>query len=208
MKKFEVEVWGIAIDPFNQSPIVVLRNKENRKEILPIWIGHAEATGIMMYLNNIEFGRPLTYELLKNILKTLSAEVESVEITHVKDGTYYAVIHLRDKEGAVHEVDSRPSDAINIALRCGAPIYVSEEVMESSKVILDENLLTGQLAQGVEPDYTTPPVESENGSKSGFERKEGKTEEDEKEIENLKNWLENIKPSDFDRYGRNKKRGN
>ncbi len=184
MESYEVEVWGIAIDPFNQSPIVVLRNKTNRREILPIWIGHTEASGIMMVLNNLNFSRPLTYELTKSIIENLGANIEKVEISDIKDGTYYARIHLRDVLGKEHLIDARPSDAINLALRFGAPIFVSQKVMESSKVILDESFAVGEEEK---PQHRTEET--------------GRTPSEEVEnAENFKKWLESIKPEDFENF--------
>ena len=185
---YEVEVWGIAVDPINQSPIVVLRNKENPKEVLPIWIGHPEASGIMMVLNNIEFERPLTYELIDRLLKALNASVEKVEISDLKDGTYYATIYLKTPEGEVKEIDARPSDAINVALRTGAPIYVAEHVMDQSKVIVEE---TQPLRDGEPPQ----PAEVE-----GIEQPKGEGEKVEPN-EELKRWIENLKPEDFQKFG-------
>jgi len=189
MKTYEVEVWGIAIDPFNQSPIVVLKNKENPKEVLPIWIGHPEASGIMMFLNGVDFVRPLTYDLVKNILENLNVEVEKVEISDLKEGTYYATIYLRTANGDLKTIDARPSDAINIALRAGAPIYVADHVMNSGKVVIDE----------IAP--VNVEVSQDNQPKEG--EKEEKPKEEKKVIdEDLKRWIENLKPEDFLKFGK------
>ncbi len=206
MDKERVEVWGIAIDPFNQSPIVVLRSKENPREILPIWIGHPEAAGIWMVLNGEEFVRPLTYDLFKNVLESLKATVERVEITDIKEGTYYATLFVKDLFGNVHEIDARPSDAINLALRFNAPIYVSKRVMESSKVVLDEKFLFPQggpspfAAEGKGKAFQNP--EGEKGEKNPpVSEQKGQTEGDEVESGDIKSWLENIKPEDFSKFG-------
>lgn len=192
---YEVEVWGIAVDPFNQSPIVVLRNKENPKEVLPIWIGHPEASGIMMVLNNVEFERPLTYELLKNILESLNASVEKIEISDLKEGTYYATIYLKTPEGEVKTIDARPSDAINIALRMGAPIFVAEHVMDKSKVIVEEPpMMTAQKGEQEEEKNPSEEPRKEEPPK-GEEQKPILDEE-------LKRWIENLKPEDFQKFGR------
>ena len=189
---YEVEVWGIAVDPFNQSPIVVLKNKQNPKEVLPIWIGHPEASGIMMVLNNVEFERPLTYELINSLLETVGAVVEKVEISDIKDGTYYATIYVKTPAGEIKEVDARPSDAINIALRTGAPIYVAEHVMNQSKVVVEEipPQKDGEKQKLPEvEDIVSPPQE------------EGKKEEEITTDEELKRWIENLKPEDFQKFG-------
>jgi len=188
MKNYEVEVWGIAIDPFNQSPIVVLKNKENPKEVLPIWIGHPEASGIMMVLNGVDFVRPLTYDLMKNILESLNVEVEKVEISDLKDGTYYATIYLKTPEGEIKHIDARPSDAINIALRSGAPIFVADHVMNSGKVVIDE--------------IAPVNVEVSENNQAKEENEESTKEGNQALDEDLKRWLENLKPEDFQKFGK------
>ena len=188
MKNYEVEVWGIAIDPFNQSPIVVLKNKENPKEVLPIWIGHPEASGIMMVLNGVDFVRPLTYDLMKNILETLNVKVEKVEISDLKDGTYYATIYLKTPEGEIKHIDARPSDAINIALRSGAPIFVADHVMNSGKVVIDE--------------IAPVNVEVSENNQAKEENEESTKEGNQALDEDLKRWLENLKPEDFQKFGK------
>jgi bifunctional DNase/RNase len=188
---YEVEVWGIAVDPFNQSPIVVLRNKNNPKEVIPIWIGHPEASGIMMVLNNVEFERPLTYELLKNILESLNASVEKVEISDLKDGTYYATIYLKTVDGEIKTIDARPSDAINIALRTKAPIFVANHVMDQSKVIVEE------------PTSISEKMDEKTQEEAKKEKQ--KEEKEKQEIgldEELKRWIDNLKPEDFQKFGR------
>lgn len=185
---YEVEVWGLALDPFNQTPIVVLRNKENPQEVLPIWIGHPEASGIFMVLQNMEFERPLTYELINSLLKALGGKVEKVEISDIKDGTYYATIYLQTPTGKIKEVDARPSDAINIALRVGAPIYVAEHVMNQAKVIVDEKLFQGDF-------------KNEEITKWENKKEQPQKEEYIKTDEELKRWIENLKPEDFQKFG-------
>jgi bifunctional DNase/RNase len=196
-KKYEVEVWGIAVDPINQSPIVVLRNKENPKEVIPIWIGHAEASGILMVLNNVELPRPMTYELMKNIIESLGGEVESIEVSDVREGTYYATIYIRTADGKFLEIDARPSDAINLALRFGVPIYVSEKVMKESKVNIEE----------VAP-KEKETEEREEITESKVETKGEKTEKQEVFQEDFKQWLENIKPEDFLKFKKKQGEGN
>lgn len=126
----EMKVSGIMIDPVNSTPIVVLRDSES-KYTLPIWIGVAEASAIMMELESVKATRPNTHDLMKNILNELQGRVEKVEITELKDNTYYAVLFLKvmDKE---LRVDSRPSDAIALALRMSAGIFVDKKVLDKS----------------------------------------------------------------------------
>jgi len=133
----EMIVSGIALDPFTNSPIVILKNQSGEK-ILPIWVGYMEASSIAMELEKTPRSRPITHDLLKNILDSVNFSLTKIEVTELKDNTFYAVIYLsnNDKEIAL---DSRPSDAIAIAIRTGAPIYVNEKVIENAqKIEIDE----------------------------------------------------------------------
>jgi bifunctional DNase/RNase len=126
----EMKVAGITVDPFTNTPIVLLKDLED-KDVLPIWIGLLEASSIATTLENINTPRPMTHDLVKNILDNLGAKVVRVEINDLKDNTYYALIHLViDDKRLV--IDSRPSDAIAIALRTNAPIFVEESVIKKS----------------------------------------------------------------------------
>jgi hypothetical protein len=126
-------VGGLTLDPVTKTPIVILRDSENKLN-LPIWIGLLEATAMATELEGIKMARPMTHDLLRNILEELGASVERVEVTELRENTYYALIHLRiaDREIAV---DSRPSDAISLALRTKSPIYVAKAVLEASSVL-------------------------------------------------------------------------
>ena len=134
-----MRVSGIAIDPFTNTPIIILKNLTGDK-MLPIWIGFMEASSIAMELEKTPRPRPLTHDLLKNILDDLKYSVSKVELTDLKDNTYYAAIHLK-KLNDIHILDSRPSDAIAIAIRTSSQIFVHENVIESSKKIqaIDED---------------------------------------------------------------------
>lgn len=126
----EMKVAGITVDPFTNTPIVLLKDLED-KDVLPIWIGLLEASSIATALENINTPRPMTHDLLKNILDNLSVKVIKIEVNDLKDNTYYALIHFDvNKKRLV--VDSRPSDAIAIALRTAAPIFVEEAVIKKS----------------------------------------------------------------------------
>lgn len=126
----EMKVAGITVDPFTNTPIVLLKDLED-KDILPIWIGLLEASSIATALENINTPRPMTHDLLKNILDNLNVKVIKIEVNDLKDNTYYALIHFDvNKKRLV--VDSRPSDAIAIALRTAAPIFVEEAVIKKS----------------------------------------------------------------------------
>ncbi len=117
-----MKVAKIILDPFTNSPIVILKDFEERKA-LPIWIGLFEANAIAMKLEEVVTPRPMTHDLIANILKSLEATVERIVVNDLVDNTFYARIYLSTPAGVV-EVDSRPSDAIAIALRTNAPIYV------------------------------------------------------------------------------------
>ncbi|NPB07252.1 MAG: bifunctional nuclease family protein [Aquificae bacterium] len=127
----ELEVFNVTVDPTQQLPIVLLRAKEDEDWFLPIWIGAWEANAIAMRLQGITPPRPMTYELFTNVLSLLGGKLEKVVINDIRGETFYAQLHL-NHGGTTHVVDSRPSDAINLALRLGAPIYASRHVMESS----------------------------------------------------------------------------
>jgi len=133
-----MKVSGIALDPFTNTPIVILKDTVNEKT-LPIWIGFMEASSIAMELEKTPRIRPITHDLVKNLLEKLKFVVTKIEVTDLRDDTFYARIYLkRDKEE--YSLDSRPSDAIAIALRTDSPIYVNEEVIEKSKKIeIDED---------------------------------------------------------------------
>ena len=129
----QMKVSGIALDPFTNSPIVILKDDLDEKT-LPIWIGFMEASSIAMELEKTPRIRPITHDLVKNLLEKLNYAVTKIEVTDLRDDTFYARIYL-EKEGEEHSLDSRPSDAIAIALRTGSPIFVNEEVIDKSKNI-------------------------------------------------------------------------
>lgn len=133
----EMKVSGIVLDPQSRSPIIVLRDMDERRALL-IWIGAPEANAIMLVLEKIRLTRPASHDLMNNILGSLKAKLESVHITDMQDNTFFAVLNLvtGDKNVAV---DARPSDAIALALRAQAPVFVSEQVMASSSIPIDQN---------------------------------------------------------------------
>ncbi len=127
----EMKVSGIALDPFTNTPIVILKDLTGEK-VLPIWIGFMEASAIAMELEKTPRARPLTHDLMKTLLETLKFSVIRVDVTDLRNDTFYAEIRLQ-RGSEEHIVDSRPSDAIAIALRTGSPIFVRDEVLEKSK---------------------------------------------------------------------------
>jgi hypothetical protein len=129
-------VHGINLDVITNQPVIILRDLEAHR-FLPIWIGQFEATSILMEIQGIKPSRPLTHDLLKALVEALGAEVIRIIINDLKEGTFYARIHLR-RNGEELDIDSRPSDAIALAVRWGAPIYVAEKVIEKASVVTDE----------------------------------------------------------------------
>jgi bifunctional DNase/RNase len=129
--EIEMTIKGLMIDPITNMPIVILKDKEGNR-ILPIWVGIFEANAIALQIENISTPRPMTHDLLKNLLGDLEANVEKIVVCELKDNTFYAMIYLQ-REGEVIAIDSRPSDAIALALRTKSPIYVEESVVESAK---------------------------------------------------------------------------
>ena len=140
MAMLEVKVDGLALDMMTNSPVVILSLKGTNK-VLPIWIGHAEAWAIAMELSGIGSKRPMTHDMLKAIIASLSAEVEKVEITELKDQTFYARVLLKC-DGKIHEIDARPSDSIALALKVKAPIFAEEELFNLGAPDMPSDLKT------------------------------------------------------------------
>jgi uncharacterized protein len=128
-----MSVGGLTLDPVTKTPIVILKDRENKLN-LPIWIGLLEATAMATELEGIKMARPMTHDLLRNLLAELGATVDCVEITDLKENTYFALIHIRIN-GDQRTIDARPSDAISLALRTKSPIYVNRRVIETSSVL-------------------------------------------------------------------------
>lgn len=127
----EMRVSGLTMDPITNTPIVILKDLEEKKAI-PIWIGIFEASAIATEIEKITFSRPMTHDLLNEIVKLLNTKVVRVDIHDLRNNTFFANIHLL-RDGKPIVVDARPSDAIAIALRAGAPIFVDEKVIEKSR---------------------------------------------------------------------------
>ena len=134
----QMKVSGIALDPFTNTPIVILKDNTNDKT-LPIWIGFMEASSIAMELEKTPRVRPITHDLVKNLIEKLGFLVSKIEVTDLRNDTFYASMHLKN-DTEEYILDARPSDAIAIALRTDSPIFVNEEVIEKSKNIeVDED---------------------------------------------------------------------
>jgi bifunctional DNase/RNase len=134
-----VTVYGVSFDAASKQPIVLLK-VENTNRFLPIWVGHPEAAAILMKLQGAELPRPMTHDLLATVIEGLSASVAAVTVTELRDNTFYAVIKLTT-DGRELRLDCRPSDAIALAVRTDAPIYVSEELLSENGI---------EFGQGVE----------------------------------------------------------
>jgi bifunctional DNase/RNase len=129
----EMTIKGLMVDPITNMPIVILKDKDGER-VLPIWVGIFEANAIALQIENIATPRPMTHDLLRNIITDLDGQVDRVVVSDLKDNTFFAIIHLTVKGEAV-VVDARPSDAIALALRTRAPILVDEKVIDHAKTV-------------------------------------------------------------------------
>ena len=129
--QIEMTIKGLMVDPITNTPIVILRDKEGQK-VLPIWVGIFEANAIALQIENIATPRPMTHDLLRNVIHDLNATVQKIVVCDLQENTFYAVIYLT-LNGATVAIDARPSDAIALALRTRAPIFVEETVIENAK---------------------------------------------------------------------------
>ncbi len=129
----EAEVRALLLDPTTKTPVLLLKDRHSSKA-MPIWIGEQEAMSIAIELQGQRFPRPLSHDLMKELLNTLGGNLERAVITSVKDSTYYASLVVRDASGTTRDIDARPSDAVALALRTRAPIYIEEAVFEKSAI--------------------------------------------------------------------------
>ena len=169
----EVVVARLGLDASTQSYVVVLQEKGGSR-LLPIWIGQPEAESIVMQIHNVKRARPFTHDLCRNLILGLGATLRRVQITRVEKNTYYAELHL-DRDGNVVRIDARPSDSIAIALRLDAPIYASE------------TLLMEQEEESEESSFNASDAEAAR-------------EEMELSAEQLKAYLEHLRPEDFGKF--------
>ncbi len=154
-----MDLAGVRVELPSNQPIVLLKERGGER-YLPIWIGAAEAAAIALALQGVATPRPMTHDLLKNILEEMSVRVQRIVITELRDGTFYAVISMQ-RDGESYEVSSRPSDAIALAVRIQAPIYANEEVLAEASILIPDGA------------------------------------EEEEEVERFREFLENVKPEDF-----------
>ncbi len=133
-----MKIKGLVVDPISKMPIIVLEDPQTDR-ILPIWIGVFEANAIALTIENIATPRPMTHDLLKSILERLGVAVEKIVVNDVRENTFYAIIHCRHRDEPVM-IDSRPSDAIALALRVNSPIFVEDDVVKKAQSLkFDEN---------------------------------------------------------------------
>lgn len=170
----EVVVSRLGLDSSTQSYVVILQEKEGER-LLPIWIGQTEAESIVMQMHNIKRVRPLTHDLCKSLIVGLGGDLQRVHITRVEKNTYYAELHIA-RNGDVVQVDARPSDSIAIALRLSAPIFASELLL--SDVQVEES-----------SESTTEPFDAESLKNDAELNKE-----------QLKEYLERLRPEDFGKF--------
>jgi len=131
--QIEMTIKGLMVDPVTNMPIIVLRDEAGDR-MLPIWVGIFEANAIALQIENVATPRPMTHDLLRNVIEDLDGAVQKVVVSELKENTFFAVIHL-DVRGDVVLIDARPSDAIALALRTKAPIYVEEDVIDNAKAL-------------------------------------------------------------------------
>ena len=129
----EMTIKGLMLDPITNTPIVILKDKDGDR-VLPIWVGLFEANAIALQIENVATPRPMTHDLLRNIITDLDGRVDRIVVSDLKENTFYAVVHLTVRGERV-AVDARPSDAIALALRTRAPILVEETVIENAKTV-------------------------------------------------------------------------
>jgi uncharacterized protein len=133
----EMELAGVRVELPTNQPIVLLKEREGER-YLPIWIGAAEAAAIALSLQGVVTPRPMTHDLMKNILEDLSVSVQRIVVTELREGTFYATIDMQ-RNGDAYEVSSRPSDAIALAVRLAAPIFASEDVLNEASILIPDD---------------------------------------------------------------------
>jgi uncharacterized protein len=184
----EVVVSRLGLDSTTNTYVVILREKGGNR-LLPIWIGQPEAEAIVMQMNNMKRERPLTHDLCKSLIVGLGGTLRRVQITKVQSRTYYAELHIAGATGPV-QIDARPSDSIAIALRLGAPIFAQESLLT---VVADDDEEESESGEGAEdatyssPPAVPPPVAATPSA-------------DEMSGEQLKAYLETLRPEDFGKF--------
>ena len=171
----EVVVSRLGLDSSNNSYVVILQERDGTR-LLPIWIGQPEAESIVMHMHNVKRPRPITHDLVRSLILGMNAQLRRVQITRVEKQTYYAELHLQQGD-TLARIDARPSDGIAIALRMAAPIYAAEPLL-------------------IEPSEELAEDEGE----PEFSGEEGPAAEGELTSDQLKAYLENLRPEDFGKF--------
>lgn len=149
MMEIEVKIRALMMDPNSGTPIIILKDV-NSETMLPIWVGAYEANAIALEIEKIAPPRPMTHDLLRNLITELGLKVDRVVVTSLRDNTFYAIIEMTTDSGDAMRLDSRPSDAIALALRADCPIFVDSEVIKASKNTIatdEEGLPEGEIAE-------------------------------------------------------------
>jgi bifunctional DNase/RNase len=131
--QIEMTIKGLMVDPITNMPIVILRDKDGQ-HVLPIWVGIFEANAIALQIENVSTPRPMTHDLLRNVIRDLNASVQKIVVCDLQENTFYALIYL-SLAGDTLAIDARPSDAIALALRTQAPIFVEDSVIDNAKTV-------------------------------------------------------------------------
>ena len=193
--QLEMQVTGLTIDPANNGPIVILREKEGGR-ILPIWIGVIEASAIAFELDHVKLSRPMTHDLLRSTIESLGGHVERVLIADLRENTYFAMISV-SRAGETIEIDARPSDAIALALRANAPILCEASVMEQAHLRQEE---LAAKAKATSADEAAPAPPAEEGEEEQGEGGPRPILVDDAQPRSWKDVLESLDPEDFGKY--------
>lgn len=191
----EVIVSRLGLDAKSNSYVVVLQEKDGSR-LLPIWIGQAEAESIVMHMHNVKRPRPLTHDLFRSLVVGLGAELRRVNITRVAQSTYYADLQVQHG-GELVQIDARPSDSIAIALRLSAPIFAAEALLVDPELEAEEGLADDD--EDDEPGFT-PASEREEEEEEGEADAVSPPSDSELSAEQLKRYLENLRPEDFGKF--------
>jgi bifunctional DNase/RNase len=148
--QIEMVIKGLIVDPITNMPVIVLREVEGER-VLPIWVGVFEGNAIALQVENVQTPRPMTHDLLSNVIAELGGHLERVVVSDLKENTFYALLHMNATSGPI-TVDARPSDAIALALRTGSRIFVEENVIQSARSVESarENVDVGRLQKWLE----------------------------------------------------------
>jgi bifunctional DNase/RNase len=148
--EIEMAIKGLMVDPITNMPIIVLREVEGER-VLPIWVGVFEANAIALQVENVQTPRPMTHDLLKNVIDQMGGHLERIVVCELKENTFYATLHVLSTQGLL-QVDARPSDAIALALRSGARIFVDDAVIQNARSVemSHETVDVGRLQKWLE----------------------------------------------------------